>query len=220
MCCRHADLFESLRSHSVSLPVGARRFRSACSSPELAQQQRPPSHRSKMWQPRTAQNSPLRGSDASREGAMTLQLSQLGRGSLPAAGRSASGPSAVLRRSGRPGSLVDAALAAVRQLGPPGKGGKSNPASADQPVENDAAHVQQLLSADNTMQAEAAAQQEGRGGSLDLQAAPGSCQPTGCATLPKQDVEQLGLHEPDSAEDMSAPAAWTQPRDWQDILGK
>ena len=219
-------MFHSLRSHSATLP--ARAFRSACTSPDPAQQAPLAVHSLRHPRPRTANSSPLRGLAGARDSPSGLPLSQLGRCST----LSRQGTRA--QQSGSAGSFSKSrAVAWLEQPRPEAVVDSCSPGRAEQPEGSSLAEgsasaapraQRQDLPASSLQTLEVQALQR------DQHSSPGSspvpaADSNAVSCSPPQPAELVPSSAASGQEDASelsspAPSAWTEPRDWRDILGR
>lgn len=218
-------MFHSLRSHSTTLP--SRAFRSACTSPDPAQQAPLAAHSLRHPRPRTANSSPLRGSAGARASPSGLPLSQLGRCStLTRQGTHA-------QQSGNAGSFPEPqAVAWLERPRPEAVTDSCQPGGAEQSEGSSLAEGS--ASAASTAQrqglpASSLRTLEGQALQQDQQHSPGSptvpaASSNAVSCSPHQPAELVQSSAASGQEDASelsspAPSAWTEPRDWRDILG-
>ena len=219
-------MFHSLRSHSATLP--SRAFRSACTSPDPAQQAPLAAHSLRHPRPRTANSSPLRGLAGARDSPSGLPLSQLGRCSAlsrqgahahhrESVGSFAESQAVARLEHPRPVALVDS-CAPGRAEQPEGSspaGGSASAAPRAQGQELPASSLWTL---------------EGQALQQDQHSSPGSSPVPAASSnavsrslpLPAEPVQSHAASGQKDASELSSPApsAWTEPRDWGDILGR
>ena len=219
-------MFHSLRSHSAALP--SRAFRSACTSPDPAQQAPLAAHSHRRPRPRTANSSPLRGVAGARDSPSGLPLSQLGRCSTP----SRQGPHAQQNESA--GSFLQPqAVAWLEQPRPEAVMDSCAPGGPEQPEGSSLAEGSSSAAPRAQWQdlpASSLRTLEGQALQQDQHSSPGS------STVPAASSNAVSRSQPGPAElvqsnaasgqehasELSslAPSAWTEPRDWRDILGR